>query len=156
MSYTNLYRDVRKVAADYTNSDTKVLEALIQENILMDTVNYKGERIVYFAYERMGDYLLANYILEPFRTKELKKEELIKNIKEDYNINKYFASESNMSFNVGLLQAFSVILADEFGIEFFEVFPKHSDNFSVMESFNDSLIWRDGESITKTTKDYIN
>src|SRR5699024_1731486 len=54
MRYHDLYRCVRKVAVGYTNSDTKVLEALIQENLLMDTVNYRGERIVYFAYERMG------------------------------------------------------------------------------------------------------
>src|SRR5699024_863612 len=26
----------------------------------------------------------------------------------------------------------------------------------VIESFNDGLIWRDGEGITRTTKDYIN
>ncbi|AYV69166.1 NTPase [Niallia circulans] len=156
MDYMNVYRRVRKVATDYTSFDTKVLEALIQENILMDTVNYRGERIVYFAYERMGDYLLANYLLERFRTKGLSSEELPKNIREDYNINKYFNTESNISFNVGLLQALSVILADEFNIEFFEVFPEHEDNFSVMESFNDSLIWRDGVSITKTTKNYIN
>lgn len=109
MRYHDLYRCVGKVAVGYTNSDTKVLEALIQENLLMDTVNYRGERIVYFAYERMGDYLLANYILDSFRPNKLEKEELIQKLQADYSINKYFASESDTSFNIGLLQAFSVI-----------------------------------------------
>lgn len=156
MDYMDVYKVVRKVAADYTRFETKVLEALIQENILMDTVNYSGERIVYFAYERMGDYLLANYLLEQFKTKDLNREELLKSIREDHNINKYFNSESEISFNIGLLQAISVVLVDEFRIEFFEVFPEHEENYCVMESFNDSLIWRDGLSITETTKDYIN
>lgn len=156
MKYHDLYRAVRRVAESYTKSDTKVLEALIQENLLMDTINYRGERIVYFAYERMGDYLLADYILDSFRGKELEREELIQELKADYYISKYFSTESDISFNVGLLQAFSIILADEFGIEIFEVFPKHVDNTYVIESFNDGLIWRDGEGITRTTKDYIN
>src|SRR5699024_9157810 len=77
MDYADVYKAVRKVAEEYTKCDTKVLEALIQENILMDTFNYENKRIVYFAYERMGDYLLANYLLERYKSAELEKEELI-------------------------------------------------------------------------------
>src|SRR5699024_113295 len=41
MDYADVYKAVRKVAEEYTKCDTKVLEALIQENILMDTFNYE-------------------------------------------------------------------------------------------------------------------
>ncbi len=156
MDYMDVYRAIRQVAADFTRFETKVLEALIQENILMDSVDYKGERIVYFAYERMGDYLLANYLLERYKTKDRTREELIKSISTDKNIKKYFNTEADVSFNVGLLEALMVVLADEFHIELFEVFPTYKEDFTFMESFNNSLIWRDGSSITEITKEYIN
>src|SRR5690625_2287464 len=122
----------------------------------MYTFNYENKRIVYFAYERMCDYLVSNYLLERYKSAELEKEELIVAIKEDENINKYFKSASDLSFNIGLLQALFVTLADELNIEFTEIFTRFSEDISVKEAFNDSLIWRDGASITNVTKEYIN
>jgi len=156
MDYADVYKTVRKVAEEYTRYHTKVLEALIQENILMDTINYENKKVVYFAYERMGDYLLANYLLEPYKNNDFTKEELIKVIREDRNINKYFKTTSDLSFNTGLLEALFVNLAEKFSVELFELFSQFSEELSVKDAFIDSLIWRDGASITEVTKEYIN
>lgn len=40
---------------------------LIDENILIKNIGYKGEMIIYFLYECMGDYFLLEYFLEKYR-----------------------------------------------------------------------------------------
>lgn len=152
MKYSDVYKVIRNAAVNYTKQENKVLEALIYENILIDTVNYRKERVVYFAYERMGDYLLAEYLLKPYK---VDRENSLKDIRQNENFNKYFSTESDMSFNMGLIEALSVIMPEEFDMEFFEVYSDRKNNFNIQNAFVDSLIWRTAESITEKTKKYI-
>ncbi|RIL68767.1 ATP-binding protein, partial [Staphylococcus devriesei] len=57
LKYKDAYKNINDVAKEYVQRPEKFLEALIDENILTKSKNYNEEMIVYFSYERMGDYL---------------------------------------------------------------------------------------------------
>lgn len=103
----------------------------------------------------MGDHLLSDYLLGKYKDEPLDREDLLKEIKQDEIIHKYLGNKSNRLFNMGLLQAFSVTLAEDLDLEIFEVYPESKDNNEMREAFIHSLIWRSGESITEKTKTYM-
>lgn len=158
LRYKEAYRIINGVAKEYVQRSGKFLEALIDENILSKSKNFNDETIIYFSYERMGDYFLSDYLLSnynQFSTRE-EKTELIEKIKKDKKISKYFRAESNLSFNQGLIEELSIKLADEYDIELFEVFAYYEKNRNIIESFINSLVWRSKSSINDITKDFIN
>src|SRR5699024_1502714 len=85
----------------------------------------------------------------------LPKEDYIKSIKDDDDINTYFNIKSNFGFNSGLLQALAVLLPEQLGIELFEVYPGDKNNNDLMDVMLDSFIWRSSESFTTQSKEYI-
>lgn len=104
----------------------KLLIDLIEEGLLIKSVtkyyqdedgNYVDENIeiIYFAYERLGDYLIANYELESFADIE----ELKLAFSENGKFGKYM--EGHHYDNDGILEAFSVLLPEKFSIELFEL-----------------------------------
>ncbi len=68
-------------------SQIDFLEALIDENILIKNTGYKGEMIIYFSYERMGDYFLSEYLLEKYRNVD--KRDLVTKLQSDEKVTRY-------------------------------------------------------------------
>lgn len=155
------YKDAYRVVNDMVKTDVqrsgKFLEALIDENIFSKNLNYNNEMIIYFSYERMGDYFLSDYLLRDYNTSSISnnKADLIGKIKSDEKIYRYFKTESNLSFNQGLVEELSIKLADEYDLEVFEIFTEYKKSISIIEPFINSLVWRSAESITDTTKEFI-
>ncbi|MET1374787.1 hypothetical protein ABUR95_15600, partial [Staphylococcus aureus] len=112
------------------------------ENIFSKNLNYNNEMIIYFSYERMGDYFLSDYLLRDYNTNSISnnKADLIGKIKSDEKIYRYFKTESNLSFNQGLVEELSIKLADEYDLEVFEIFTEYKKSISIIEPFINSLV----------------
>ncbi|WP_058306330.1 SMEK domain-containing protein [Gracilibacillus massiliensis] len=158
LKYSDTYSIVNSIVRQYVQKPGKFLEALIDENILSKNRNYDDETIIYFSYERMGDYFLSDYLLRDYKNCSIKenKASLIDKIKSDEKISRYFKTESNLSYNQGLIEELSIKLADECDLELFEIFTEYKENDDIILSFINSLVWRAGDSITGTTKEFIN
>ncbi|HCY0227677.1 TPA: ATP-binding protein, partial [Staphylococcus aureus] len=141
------------IAKEYVQKSNRFLEALIDENILIKNTGYKGEMIIYFSYERMGDYFLSEYLLEKYRNVD--KRDLVTKLQSDEKVTRYFQKEDDLSYNRGLINELFIKLANEFNIELFEVFPQFKNNYNMIYSFINSLVWRKDGSISKHTKCYI-
>jgi len=133
-----------------------LLDDLILENVFIQNIikNYETEKeteVIYFAYERFGDFYIANTLLESFNSKESvrnafkKNNELSKLLEDAYWRNK------------GILEAMAVLLPERFSLEIIEVFDwvfegSHQEFLgNIDEWLNhfliDSLKWRVIESI---------
>ncbi|HDG6350422.1 TPA: ATP-binding protein, partial [Staphylococcus aureus] len=147
LNYEESYTVVNNIAKEYVQKSNRFLEALIDENILIKNTGYKGEMIIYFSYERMGDYFLSEYLLEKYRNVD--KRDLVTKLQSDEKVTRYFQKEDDLSYNRGLINELFIKLANEFNIELFEVFPQFKNNYNMIYSFINSLVWRKDGSISK-------
>lgn len=156
--YLDAYSIVNDISNKYVQRSGKFLAALIDENIISKNVNYNNDTIIYFSYERMGDYFLSDYLLKDYNKDLLKEDKstLIEKIKADEKISRYFKTESELSFNQGLIEELTIKLADEYGLEIFEIFTEYKESNNIIEPFINSLVWRSADSITEKTKGFIN
>ncbi|MGS4347127.1 AVAST type 2 anti-phage system protein Avs2 [Myroides odoratus] len=145
-----------------------LINDLIEENVFIRRIDYdyenkQNEEVIYFSYERLGDFFIAEDLLNKFETKE----DLIVSFQKGGEFGRLI--EYTFWHFDGLLEAFSVLLPEKFGLEIYEVFSwvftdKVSDQFlrkqdedSVNKFFLDSLNWRavnsiDNDKITKWFK----
>lgn len=128
LNYEESYTVVNNIAKEYVQKSNRFLEALIDENILIKNTGYKGEMIIYFSYERMGDYFLSEYLLEKYRNVD--KRDLVTKLQSDEKVTRYFQKEDDLSYNRGLINELFIKLANEFNIELFEVFPQFKNNYN--------------------------
>lgn len=147
LNYEESYTVVNNIAKEYVQKSNRFLEALIDENILIKNTGYKGEMIIYFSYERMGDYFLSEYLLEKYRNVD--KRDLVTKLQSDEKVTRYFQKEDDLSYNRGLINELFIKLANEFNIELFEVFPQFKNNYNMIYSFINSLVWRKDGSISQ-------
>ena len=120
-----------------------LLADLIEEGLFIKSLTsyYKDEKgnyvrekveIMYFAYERLGDYLIANYELDSFNNEE----ELKLAFLPEGRLGKYIADYYNS--DRGILEAFSVVLPERFSLELYEVYSWQFEKyFSLDDSKND-------------------
>ena len=120
-----------------------LLTDLIEEGLFIKSLTsyYKDEKgnyvrekveIIYFAYERLGDYLIANYELDSFNNEE----ELKIAFLPEGRLGKYIADYYNI--DRGILEAFSVVLPERFSLELYEVYSWQFEKyFSLDNSKND-------------------
>jgi hypothetical protein len=131
---------------------------LIEENVFVKRIDYNyemhhNEDVIYFAYERLGDFFIADELLSKFKTTEE-----IKNAFQKENEFGKLIDYKYWQYD-GLFEAFAVLLPEKYNIEIFEVFDwvfidKSKDEFyknqnqdSVNKFLFDSLNWRKIESI---------
>tara|TARA_R110002049_G_scaffold166707_1_gene332813 strand:+ start:1768 stop:6573 length:4806 start_codon:yes stop_codon:yes gene_type:complete len=98
-----------------------LLSDLIEESILIKNINEdysSGEEIevVYFAYERFGDFYLANELLKKYKTND----EISHAFQKDSELGKLL--EDRYYIHNGILEALATILPERYGLEIFEVF----------------------------------
>jgi len=133
-----------------------LLHDLIQENVLIQSLrhdykNNKDEEVIYFAYERFGDYYIAEQLLLPYDTPEKVKNAFRKNNKLGKLIQDCY------HYNNGIIEAMSVLLPEKFNLEIVEVynwvFLKQHENLLgnvndwLTNYLLDSLKWRKIESL---------
>ena len=139
-----------------------LLSDLIEESVLIKTRNkyYKEnpKDIVFFSYQRLGDFFMAEELLKLYNTKEELKNAFT-NDKRFQKITQEFQWSSG-----GVIEAFSILLPERYNFELFELidffFEKNADErnkewqmMNTYESFTrillDSLKWRELSSINE-------
>lgn len=137
-----------------------LLYDLIQENVLIKNMFYDYEKnleyeTVYFAYERFGDYYIADELLMQYSDSEELTAAFTKEGKLVKLINEYHYQ--------GILEAAAVLLPEKFGIEIYEVYDwlikeeketvtrlHYREKTNVLsDCFFKSLTWRSIESIDR-------
>jgi hypothetical protein len=133
-----------------------LLDDLLLENVFIQSVihDYKNDRdieVVYFAYERLGDYYMADQLLKFYSMPNEVKEAFLPHNKLGQIIKEAIWS------NRGVIEILSVLLPERFQLEIIEVYDwvlgkKHKELPSnIVEWLNtflfDSLKWRTTESI---------
>jgi hypothetical protein len=139
---------------------------LIEENILIKTKSdLESEDIIYFSYQKLGDFFLAERLLKSYSTKEevlkaFEKDSLLGEVISDYERSKR-----------GIVEMFAILLPEKFDLELFELidvfisknryindrneqYIKKHINADVTRILLDSLKWRKTEYINndKITK----
>lgn len=152
MNYFDVYKVVNQIASSYTLNSNLFLKGLIDEGILIVDVNYRDEKVTYFTYERMADYLLADYIYKKCFTNC----EDWKKIGNNDKFEKYFGSVDKLNQNKGILDSLATILPERKNIEIFDLLNDYYENEDVIDSFINSLVWRHPSFITENTIIYVN
>ena len=135
-----------------------LINDLIEENVFIKRVEYnyensQNEDVIYFSYERLGDFFIAEELLTKFKT--------IEEIKNAFQKENEFGKLIDYKYwqYDGLFEAFAVLLPEKYKIEIFEVFnwvftDTSEDEFhrneykdSINKFLFDSLNWRKIESI---------
>lgn len=132
-----------------------LLGDLIDESVLIRSLedNYRwnpngdDEEIIYFAYERFGDFYIANKLIADIANRE----EAITSFQKEGTLGKLMAN--GRYENYGILEALAVLLPERFNVEIFEAFEwvfneefGFHDN-SISDWYLNSLKWRTLDSI---------
>jgi len=131
--------------------DDLLLENVFIQNVLRDYENDRDVEVVYFAYERLGDYYMSDQLLKPYSTPvEVKEAFLPQN-----RLGKII--EEAVWSNRGIMEIISVLLPERFQLEITEVYDwvfgkEHENLLGNIETWLnifllDSLKWRTPESI---------
>ena len=115
--------------------EKSLVHALIRESVLT-TLVVSGEEAVRFAYERIGDVLIAADIAS--KRPEERNDICVR------LATKWWAS-------AGILDALAIVLPERVGVELCDVLPAVGDYDEAMPSFIRSLQWRSPSSITART-----
>ncbi len=129
---------------------------LLVEGLLAEDRFYQGNdkwaEGIRFSYERFSDHLIVKYLLDEHldisnpSQSFLLEQPLGELIKDSYNCWQ----------NRSLIEALSIQIPERIQKELNEIAP-HCANFSsIIDSFTESLIWREPTSITEATRQYIN
>lgn len=151
LSFISMRRKIAKVLSDDISDHQakQFLDLMIREGILSKNLYYgHSDEIVYFTYERMGDYISVEYLLNKFE-----------NFSEFLNwmqsSNNDLLDLDNFHYNKGLWQALSVLSPVKYNVELFD-YIKVTDY--LLEEFKnliiESLVWRDPFQIK--THDFFN
>lgn len=143
-----IYKDIRRKVAQVLSDDIsdhdarQFLDLMIKEGIITKNIPYGDEEeIVYFTYERMGDYLTIEYLTNKYTDFP----SLLEWIESSEN---KILNLENFYYNKGLWQALSVIIPTKYNIELFDYF--NFDDYHLHDFKNliiESLIWRDPKGI---------
>ncbi|MCW9232873.1 ATP-binding protein [Klebsiella pneumoniae] len=144
---------VQSVVEDYV-SDKTFLRALIDEGLLTKGVvrneDNSIDEVVYISFERFDDHLTVKYLLDG-----------VENIEKEFEaggrLKSYFNNEYDFYRNQGIVEALSIQLPERYGKELYELLPEFRVNYNLVNSFIDSLIWRDVAAINlEKLKPFIN
>ncbi len=120
-----------------------ISEGLFKENVRYNRDNRETECVIEFNYERFGDYIITNLLVDKYI--DPKNPSLA--FKRNGNLS--FVLESPDSYYEGIIEALSVILPEKIRKELFEVVPKKYYSVeSISHGFIKSLIWRREDTIT--------
>jgi hypothetical protein len=127
----------------------ELLNDLIEEGIFIKNLynDYKKEEdveVIYFAYERFGDFYIANELLKEFNSKK----DVLDAFKQGTKLGRLL--EDDYYMQDGVLEAMSTLLPEVFGLEIFETYAwvyKKLDKFknlNTKELFENNEVFKYG------------
>lgn len=141
VSYESAYMVVEDAVGRFV-AKRRFLDSLISENIFIDKIrvqnrNSEIEFFVDFAYERLGDHMVAKYLLNSIPDGDHRVFE------PEGILHDYISSKENQRRYQGLIEAMSIQWPERFGVEFFQALPETlTYSVPIMIGFLGSLAWR--------------
>ena len=172
---------VENVLREYS-SKRGLLDELISEGVLSKNLFWKSDRSyeegVYLAYEKFEDHLTATFLIDrvlkpmeyspvgliqrfavyllSLRLKLQKRTRLDYAFSANGELFHYVQDERACRLNKGLMEAFSIQLPEKSGKELYEYVPHVKEKYPIVESFVQSLLWRNIEATPEKLREYIN
>jgi hypothetical protein len=129
--------------------DNLVSEGVFSKNLFWTSESEGYQEGIYLAYERFEDHMMAKFLLEQHP-----------NVKDEFTEGgvyyKLFSDYSTCYQNKGLLEALSIQIPELTGSELYTFSPQVKAEYPVIESFVQSLLWRNVKSADENMIDYIN
>lgn len=126
-------------------------ENILTENVLFDPITQKyNNEIIYFSYERLGDYLIVKSILEK---DENNFNSLNFHIKESL-IYPFIKDEKAIIQNQSIVEILSIVLPERYKIELYELI-ENNQIYEIGEAFVKSLIWRNRNTLSDHIYEYL-
>ena len=129
-----------------------VLDWLVREDLLIDEAPHSAdaldaESVVRPAFERLGDFLIAQEVLSRLGTQDFN------SACDDGPLTPFLGSEDAVANNEGVVSAISILIPEEFvkGTELPDLFPKGSLRTSVLKIAVSSFPWRHPSSFTSAS-----
>jgi hypothetical protein len=136
-----------------------LLSDLIEESVLLKMKEQCTENpkdIILFSYQKLGDFYIAEKLLNSLATEQLATEQEIRDAFATNDSFKKIISEYQWQY-AGIIDAFSILLPERYGLEitdFISYFSKEKDSFEnnhipyeFYQKLLDSLKWRNANSI---------
>ncbi|KQB42560.1 AVAST type 2 anti-phage system protein Avs2 [Flavobacterium aquidurense] len=152
VSYEKAIEIIEEIVSKFVTKKGTFLDELISEGVFAKNLfwiekdNY--EEGIYLAYERFEDHLTCKYLLNTDLNLETE-------FQEGGSFFKYIEDENALYFNKGLIDAFSIQIPEKINKEFYELIPNLKDNYTIAESFVESLLWRKYETINDSSEKYV-
>ena len=103
-----------------------------------------------FAYERLGDHLVAHHLVRDFHSPD----DLRAALAPGGPLHPFVADHAASVHHVGLLTALAILIPEQFGVELPDVAPDPA-----LEGVDDALVlgllWRRGDTVTDHTRDQV-
>lgn len=147
------YKEAETLFREKFNDFRFLMHDLIAENVIVRNLyrHYRnGEEIetIYFAYERFGDFYMAEQLLNMYSSEE----EVRMAFKEGNEIGSLLDNPWKYE---GIIEAMASLLPEKFSLELFEVYDwvfedtkgRHTTEGQIIEYILNSLRWRQGKTI---------
>lgn len=144
------------VAARPQVASISIVDWLVGENLLIEDApaifqDVDDEGVVRIAFERLGDFLIADELLS-----EVSPEEILSEAKDGQPLHRYLASADNIYGNRGLIIALSILVPERFdGIELPALVEGEDVYELVLETTIEALRWRDPNSFSIATSSVL-
>jgi V8-like Glu-specific endopeptidase len=141
------------VVARYS-SKRGIIEDLVHEGLLSKNLYWlndgQDEEGIYFAYERLDDHFLADFLARTIVTST--------NISQIFKVNGQLLYLFEYEYRYqGVIEALSILLPELYGKELFELVDEnYQEERTIINAFINSLIWRNLDTIKSNCTDYIN
>lgn len=127
-------------------------EGVILRNVVRYPEKERGDEVVRFGYDRLGDHLISRKLLEKHANEPLEKA-----FSPDGKLGEIIAGEAAWRMS-GVIQALMIQMPEEFNRELIGVADAVYDEVPrpIAREFLDSVTWRSPESCTEETVDWLN
>lgn len=129
--------------------DSLVSEGIFSKNLFLLSESKDYQEGIYLSYERFEDHMMARFLLERHPNVE-------DEFKEGGNYYQLFSDLSSCYQNKGILEALSIQIPELTGSELYSFAPHIKGEHPVIESFVQSLLWRNIEHANQSIIDFIN
>jgi len=126
-----------------SGASTSLLRAMEEADLVSVSVE-NDDHVMRFAFERLGDLLIARASVEG-QSKTVVEARFLSG-----DLVALVATAETVAENAGLLQAYSILLPELFGVEIADLLDKSSTNREVTLLALGVLVWRDLASFTNT------
>ncbi|HIF9126651.1 TPA: hypothetical protein ACX6SH_002969 [Photobacterium damselae] len=153
ISYENAFIELNMLSQTF-GIKPGLLDYLVSEGVFSKNLFWINESVgyqegIYLAYERFEDHMMAKFLLEKHPNVE-------EEFKEKGVYYKLFSDYRTCHKNKGLLEALSIQIPELTGCELYTFALHIKDEYLVVESFVQSLLWRNVKNADESMINYIN